>query len=63
MKNFGRKTHLSEPELDRLEEFLWNCESGEAMSLEELDGFFAALIAGPELVLPSEYLPEVLGGK
>ncbi len=33
------------------------------MNLEELDGFFAALIAGPELVPPSEYLPEVFGGE
>jgi uncharacterized protein len=33
------------------------------MNLEELDGFFAALIAGPEMVPPSEYLPEVFGGE
>jgi uncharacterized protein len=33
------------------------------MNIEELDGFFAALIAGPELVPPSEYLPEVFGGE
>ncbi len=32
------------------------------MNLEELDGFFAALIAGPEMVLPSEYYPHVFGG-
>jgi uncharacterized protein len=32
------------------------------MNLEELDGFFAALIAGPEAVMPSEYLPKVFGG-
>jgi len=31
------------------------------MDLEELDGFFAALHCCPELVPPSEYLPEVLG--
>ena len=33
------------------------------MNVEELDGFFAALIAGPETVMPSEYYPEVFGGE
>ena len=33
------------------------------MNIEEFDGFFAALIAGPEVVPPSEYLPEVFGGE
>jgi hypothetical protein len=32
------------------------------MNVEQLDGFFAALIAGPETVMPSEYYPEVFGG-
>ena len=32
------------------------------MNLEEVDGFFAALICGPETVLPSEYLREIWGG-
>ena len=32
------------------------------MNLEEMDGFFAALICGPESILPSEYLPYVWGG-
>jgi uncharacterized protein len=32
-----------------------------AMSLEMLDGFFTALVIGPELVLPSQYLPVVWG--
>ena len=32
------------------------------MNLEELDGFFAALVAGPETVMPSEYYPHVFGG-
>jgi uncharacterized protein len=31
------------------------------MNLEELDGFFAALICGPEVVRPSEYLPVIWG--
>ena len=53
---------LTDPELDRLGEFLRQCKGGKAMNLEELDGFFAALIAGPDMVMPSEYFPHVFGG-
>jgi len=52
---------LTEPELDRLGEFLKGCGGGEAMNVEELDGFFAALVASPDVLMPSEYLPEVFG--
>jgi uncharacterized protein len=52
---------LPEMEFDRLGEFLKNHKA--ALNIEEVDGFFAALIAGPELVPPSEYLPEVFGGE
>ena len=31
--------------------------------MEALDGFFAAFIAGPENVMPTEYYPEVFGGE
>jgi uncharacterized protein len=61
MTLFARNEPLTEAELDRLEEFLDGCAGGNAMNIEELDGFFAALVAGPEIVLPSEYLPEVFG--
>jgi len=33
------------------------------MNMEALDGFFAALITGPETVMPSEYYSEVFGGE
>jgi hypothetical protein len=33
------------------------------MTVEELDRFFAALIAGTETVMPSEYNREVFGGE
>lgn len=33
------------------------------MNVEELDGFFAALITGPDTVMPSEYNREVFGGE
>jgi len=60
---FSQHQPLTETELDRLEEFLQRSKGENSMNIEELDGFFAALIAGPEVVLPSEYLPEVFGGE
>ena len=33
------------------------------MNLEMVDGFFAALLCAPEIVMPSEYLPEIFGGE
>jgi hypothetical protein len=52
---------LTDAELDRLGEFLKGCAGGKAMNVEELDGFFAALVACPEVVMTGEYLPEVFG--
>ncbi|HLO96815.1 MAG TPA: UPF0149 family protein [Burkholderiaceae bacterium] len=50
---------MTDPEFDRLHDVL---EAGSAaMSLEEMDGYFTALICGPEFVMPSEALQEVLG--
>jgi uncharacterized protein len=59
---FSKPEPLTDAELDRLGDFLKSCKSGKAMNLEELDGFFAALIASPEPVMPSEYNREVFGG-
>jgi uncharacterized protein len=58
-----RPQPLTNAELDHLDTFLERCKGGKAMTIEELDGFFAALIAGPELVMPSEYFPQVFGGE
>jgi uncharacterized protein len=54
---------LTDPELERLEDFLYSVNADEAMSLEEMDGFFCALICSPDLVPPSEYLPHLWGGE
>ena len=62
MPAFPKTDALTDPELDRLSEFLGQCKGGKAMNIEELDGFFAALIAGPETVMPSEYYPHIFGG-
>jgi uncharacterized protein len=63
MKMSPQNEPLTDAELDRLANVLGTCKGGESMNLEELDGFFAALIAGPESVMPSEYYPEVFGGE
>src|ERR1700682_3200949 len=51
---------LAESELDRLGDLLARFSGQGGMNLEQLDGFFAALICGASNVLPSEYLPEIL---
>jgi uncharacterized protein len=63
MKSFTQNDPLTDAEHERLGDFLKSCKGGKAMNLEKLDGFFAALIAGPETVMPSEYYPEVFGGE
>ena len=50
---------LTDAEVDRLDEILKRFGNKRAMNLEMLDGFFAALISGPDNVPPSEYLPEI----
>ena len=63
MRPFTRNEPLTDAELERLGDFLRNCKGGRAMNVEALDGFFAALITGPEAVMPSEYYREVFGGE
>jgi uncharacterized protein len=63
MRTFTQNEPLTDAEHDRLGDFLKSCKGGKAMNLEELDGFFAALIAGPEPVMPSEYKREIFGGE
>ncbi len=53
---------LTDVEYDRLAAILEQFAGEDAMDLEEMDGFFAALICGPVTVPPSEYLEELWGG-
>src|SRR5205085_8487829 len=62
MQTLPQHEPLNDAELDRLSDFLRRCKGGKAMNIEELDGFFAALVAGPETVMPSEYYPHLFGG-
>ena len=53
---------LSDAERERLANFLAAIRNPDALTLQGMDGLFCALIAGPDLILPSEYLPVVWGG-
>lgn len=54
---------LTDTELDNVTDVLKRFGDKRAMNLEMMNGFFAALICGPETVLPSEYLPQIWGGQ
>jgi uncharacterized protein len=62
MRNLTDSGPLNDAELDHLGDILEKYKGGRAMNLEQLDGFFAALVAGPETVMPSEYFSEIFGG-
>ena len=50
--------------LQRLDDFLLSGAVGDdAMLLSELDGFLTGLIVGPDMIMPSEWLPVVWGGE
>lgn len=53
------KKALTSRELEKLEIYLSRLP--QSMTVEMLDGFFAALVCSPKLVMPSEYMPHVLG--
>jgi len=52
---------LSDAEFDRLNSVLARFGDKNSMNLEQLDGFLAALVCGPDTVPPSEYLPVIWG--
>ncbi len=53
-----------EPDLKALDEYLMSDESPEnCMHISDLDGFLTAIVVGPELIQPSEWLPAVWGGE
>ncbi len=57
------ESSLSDAELERLQDFLFERAGEErgAMPLDMAHGFLSAVVSGPRLVLPNEWLPRVLG--
>jgi uncharacterized protein len=58
MPPFANHKPLTDTEIDRLGEFLAR-KADSGMNIETLDGFFVALVCGPEAVMPSEYVSEI----
>jgi len=55
---------FSDAALDLLDAYLLSDQSPpESMQLSNLDGFLTGIAIGPELVMPSEWLPYVWGGE
>ena len=53
----------SDFDLDALDAFLMSDRAPEdCMQLSDLDGFLAGIAIGPELIMPSEWLPVIWGG-
>ena len=64
---------LDEEEMDELDRFLLYRDEDETgdtcaegldegiLTLSELDGFFTAIVSGPETIVPSRWLPAVWG--
>jgi uncharacterized protein len=51
-------------DLDALDAFLMSDHApSEGMMLSDLDGFLTGIAVGPELILPSEWLPLIWGGE
>jgi uncharacterized protein len=51
-------------DLEALDRFLMSDRSpSESMMLSDLDGFLTGIAVGPELVMPSEWLPLIFGGE
>src|ERR1700733_14069710 len=50
-------------DLDALDDYLMSDHApDDSMSLSDLDGFLTGVVVGPELLLPSEWLPVIWGG-
>ena len=54
---------LDDADLELLDAFLLSDRAPDnGMGLSDLDGFLSGLVVGPEMILPSEWMPHVGAG-
>jgi uncharacterized protein len=64
MTAFKPHKPLSKAETRRLGDFLASAgNTGNAMTLDAIDGLFACLVCSPEVVAPSQWMPMIWGGQ
>jgi uncharacterized protein len=57
-------TKTFEDHIDLLDRFLLSDRAPDnSMGLSDLDGFLTGIVVGPELIMPSDWLPEIWGGE
>jgi uncharacterized protein len=62
MSNTSVTTPLNDQEIEYLEDLLASpVFTKQAMGLDEMQGFLAAVISGPELIAPALWMPAILG--
>jgi hypothetical protein len=60
--NLKFRAPLSDQELEEPDRFLLSdAKSDETMLLDTLDGYLTAIVIGPTTILPSQWLPGILG--
>jgi uncharacterized protein len=63
-QTLAHETAIDRVDLETLDSFLMSDRSPpDSMMLSDLDGFLTGIAVGPELVLPSEWLPLIWGGE
>jgi uncharacterized protein len=51
-------------DLDELDDYLMSDHApDDSMGVSDLDGFLTGIVVGPELILPSDWLPVIWGGE
>lgn len=62
--NIPTNVAITEEDMDFIDSMLEKYGSDDSiLNISELDGFLTAVVSGPEMIMPSEWLPAIWGGE